>query len=184
MLFYRLTIIFLLLLTVACTSVADKEKSVLAPERGAILGLSVDKISITDISPLNTFFDAAAILTPKDALVNWIHQNIQSNGGQDKLIITINSAVLQKVPCELYHEKYKATYDITFRIYKDKIDGAEINIFAENYRLFSDNVSKNKRHAILREQLGELNKLLEVELLEKAKIYFADYMTKPSTINK
>jgi hypothetical protein len=111
---------------------------------------------------------------PRDKLLQWLNHAVETDGQAGKLSFTVNKASLSKVD-EKQHAAYNITVTVT-GIGKYERDTMEMNIVVENDRTFTNVATKDQKMIALA-QVDELLALLQRELSDKGKLYFAEYMT-------
>jgi hypothetical protein len=185
MIFKKLLCFASLLLLASCTTTHSNTDLInktpdITPLMTETIDLDVVKISIEDLSLAGSFHESSITVAPKDVLIKWLKNSIRSTGITGSLTMIINNANLQKVDYEPGQYKYKANYNVTFKISKNEgkhLSTAELNVIVENYRVIDNKISNKEKQQILNAQIEELTRLLEAEVLEKSDIYFADYLT-------
>lgn len=173
-----LAITFCFAITVSCNA-NTYNQSTQQTTLKKIIKLNVAQIKVEGITYLNTYCESGIKTCPKNALIKWIEDRIITKGHQGLLLITINNAVLKQVKNKEGINKYQGIYDVTLRLFRDQRipnDYVELNAVAENYRLIPDGQNLEEKANTISEQVNELVKLLENEIIEKSNIYFDNYL--------
>lgn len=146
-----------------------------------ILRFNVEKIKIEGITAVNTYCEPTSNICPRDLLLDWIEHNVRISGNKGVLRIIINSATLQRSKVKRKMETYHGLYDVTLRLLSDEKwpdSYIELNVIAENSRTMYRGTSDQEKAVIIAEQINELVRLLEDEIITKVNIYFSDYLIK------
>lgn len=148
------------------------------------LTLNISSIDLVIADDADNRCDFEYIITPQSALISWLKNVIRINGQNDAALnITIKAASLQKNATQHNISHYHGHYNVILKItqmQKGSLHNKQMEwtLDVQNHRDALNNLSKADLKDILEMQLQELIRLLEEELMNKSKIYFADFVTK------
>ena len=178
-LFKKLIFVLCFFTIASCTTTVPKPGIQKNMAYKKVIKLNVAQVKVVGMTYLNTYCESGIKYCPRDVLIKWLNDRIIVKSQKGLLLVNINNAVLQRIETKDCTDKYQGVYDVTLRLFKDQQipnDYVEFNVVTKNYRLIPRNKNSKEKTDIIIEQVNELIRLLENEIIVKSNIYFGDYL--------
>lgn len=179
------TVILLSIILTGCTNTIKENAYPKFVSDSNLVIFKIGNIQVDNLENADTKSEEI-IISPKQAMLEWVGKKLRAKGTTGKLVIIIQDAFLRELDSidnnereEENIKRYNAIYNVKFHLegvgYKAQ-DSIDLAIKVENYRKIVGAISLLEKQQVLLSQVKELLTTFEKEFRDKARLYFTEYV--------